>query len=65
MKTPIIIIYVTFGYALIWHKAKLIIFQIEYHTVRIDGSNINNVIAQIVGNKVTKMSLIIKIVSLI
>ena len=30
MKTPIIIIYVTFGYALIWHKAKLIIFQIEY-----------------------------------
>ena len=63
MKTPIIIIYVTFGYALIWHKAKLIILQIEYDTVRIDGSN--NVIAQIVGNKVTKMSLIIKIVSLI
>ena len=63
MKTPIIIIYVTFGYALIWHKAKLIIFQIEYHTVRIDGTT--NVIAQIVGNKVTKMSLIIKIVSLI
>ena len=24
MKTPIIIIYVIFGYALIWHKAKII-----------------------------------------
>ena len=30
MKTPIIITYVTFGYALNWHKAKLIIFLMEY-----------------------------------
>ena len=30
MKTPIIITYVTFGYALNWHKAKLIIFLMKY-----------------------------------
>ena len=63
MTTPIIIIYVAFGYALNWHKAKLIIFLMKYGTVRIDGTT--NVIAQIVGNEVTKMSLILRIVSLI
>ena len=30
MKTHIIIIYVTFRYALIWHKARLIILLIAY-----------------------------------
>ena len=100
MKTPIIIIYVTFGYALNWHKAKLIIFLIKYGTVRIDGTtNVQARVqefvrggggpksesfiyfafqflgggpgplapghAQIVGNEVTKMSLILRIVSLI